>query len=78
MCGWIFFCGMGLPMIFDGIIMLLLWVVIIWGVLYLARDFRKGQESKSLQILGERYVRGEIDTDDYRTHIKVLHNDEPK
>lgn len=65
---------------FGGIMMIFFWVIIIVGVILVLRYFSAGQgwgpsapaERDPLQILRERYARGEIGTDEYEERRKIL------
>jgi len=73
------FFGMGLG---GGLLMLLFWLVIILGIVALARWLwssdpkdakRPGSgQSRALDILDERYARGEIDEDEYQEKRRHL------
>lgn len=57
---------------FGGLLMLLFWVFVIagivWLVLALSRSqFPRGGESNALRILEERLARGQIDAEEFRT-----------
>jgi len=69
---------------FGGIMMIVFWGLIIVGVVLVIRYFISGQvpgnkgsspyeaPSDPLQILRERYARGEIDTEEYEERRKTL------
>lgn len=65
---------------FGGIMMILFWGVIIVGVVLVIRYFTAGQggrqhvseERDPLQILRERYARGEIGTEEFEERKKIL------
>jgi len=69
---------------FGGIVMILFWGFIIVGAVLVIRYFTSGQvpgrkgsspyeiQSDPLQILRERYARGEIDTEEYEERRKIL------
>ncbi|MBD3620228.1 MAG: SHOCT domain-containing protein [Chromatiales bacterium] len=73
------FFGMGLG---GGLLMLLFWIVVILGIVALARWLwsstpsgtgKSGSEqSRALDILDERYARGEIDEDEYQEKRRKL------
>lgn len=78
------FNGFGGGMGFGGIGMLLFWGLVIIGVVLLARRFGAGPSSSSaavptgktpLDILGERYAKGEIDKDEYEQKRRDLSGD---
>ncbi|HEY3374765.1 MAG TPA: SHOCT domain-containing protein [Candidatus Aquicultor sp.] len=61
--------------------MLLFWALIIGAIIYAARVYSgrhpaapvaPGGESKALEILKERYARGEIDTEEFAARKKEL------
>lgn len=75
MCNWMFsggVGGMGLPMMYGGIFMLATWALIIFVVIYLFRRFLPTHRPHALDVLQERYARGEIDADEYRERRKNL------
>ncbi len=63
---------------FGGLLMLLFWVFVIagivWLVLALSRSQfpRGGTESSALRILEERLARGEIDAEEFRTRRAAI------
>jgi putative membrane protein len=65
---------------FGGIMMLLFWGLIIVGIILVIRHFTSGQgqgnqagvDRDPLQILKERYARGEIDTDEFEERKRML------
>ena len=69
---------------FGGIVMLLFWGLIIVGVVLVIRYFTTGQvsgrkdsspyeiRSEPLQILRERYAKGEIDSKEFEERKKML------
>lgn len=64
--------GMMLPMLLG---MLLVGVLIVAGLVFLIRHFSSGgagTDSKALNILQERYARGELDNEDYQERRRVL------
>lgn len=73
------FFGMGLG---GGLLMLLFWIVIILGIVALARWLWSSNtkdanspgsgQSRALDILDERYARGEIDEDEYQEKRRHL------
>jgi len=75
------FDGFGGGMGFGGIGMLLFWGLVIAGVVLLARRFGTGPSSSSaaappgktaLDILAERYAKGEIGKEDYEQKRRDL------
>lgn len=70
MMHWFGEYGYGMGHGFGWIFMLLFWIVIIAGIVFLIRSFQKkdeGGESKprAEEILKQRYARGEIDKEEY-------------
>ncbi|MEE8357210.1 MAG: SHOCT domain-containing protein [Anaerolineales bacterium] len=64
---------------FGGFIMVFFWVLIIIGTIMAVRSLTAGQISTSslknrdpLEILKERYTRGEIDTEEYASRRNAL------
>ena len=64
---------------FGGIFMILFWAVVIAGIVFAIRYLTAGKEGPSersarepLEILKERYARGEIDTEEFEERMKVL------
>ena len=64
---------------FGGFIMVFFWVLIIIGTIIVVRSLTAGQLSTSslknrdpLEILKERYARGEIDTEEYASRRNAL------
>lgn len=65
---------------FGGIFMILWWVLIIVGIVALVkwvatssgRDGRNGGGSKALEILKQRYARGEIDEQEFQKRKRDL------
>ena len=65
---------------FSGIFMILWWVLIIVGVVALVRwvatssgvEGRSGGDSKALDILKQRYARGEIDEQEFQKRKRDL------
>ncbi|WP_170006064.1 SHOCT domain-containing protein [Bacillus fonticola] len=69
--------GGGFPMMFGGgLLMLLFWGLIIWLVIYAIRKWsptdRSNSSDKAVEILKQRYSRGEIDTEEYRQRLREL------
>jgi putative membrane protein len=61
----------------SGILALLFWILVIAGIIYLIRylgqDARDRQQSKTpLDILKERYARGEIDKEEFERRKRDL------
>lgn len=60
------------------VIMLAFWSLVVFGGAVLFRGGRENRtiqgprERDSLQILDERFARGEIDTDEYRSRLDAL------
>ena len=64
---------------FGGVLMLLFWIFVIAGIVWLVltlsrqQQFRSGgAESSALRILEERLARGEIETDEFRTRRAAI------
>ncbi len=65
---------------FGGIFMILWWVLIIVGIVVLVKwmitssagDVRSGGDSKALDILKQRYARGEIDEQEFQKRKRDL------
>jgi len=65
---------------FGGIFMILFWAVVIVGIIFAVRYLttgKKGVGERSardpLEILQERYAKGEIDTEKFEEMKRVLH-----
>lgn len=63
---------------FGGIFMILWWILIVVGIVALVKWLlgpslgRGGGSSRALDILKERYARGEIDEQEYRKKLQDL------
>ena len=64
---------------FGGVLMLLFWVFVIAGIVWLVLALSRqqqlrggGGESSALRILEERLARGEIDTEEFRTRRAAI------
>lgn len=76
LCGGNMSWGFGLGWIF----MLLFWGLIIWAIIYLAQnlsrsdnmDYRDQKRDKSMDILRERYAKGEISKEEFEKMKKDL------
>lgn len=69
--------GGGFPMMmFGGIFMLVFWGLIIWFIVFVVRKLssrnKSGQTDEAVEILRQRYSRGEIDTEEYRQRLHEL------
>ncbi|WP_229683017.1 SHOCT domain-containing protein [Virgibacillus oceani] len=69
--------GMGWPMMIGGgVFMLLFWGLIIWLVIYLIRKLSRNNTTnnpdKAVELLRQRYSRGEISTEEYRERLYEL------
>ncbi|MCW8907644.1 MAG: SHOCT domain-containing protein [Sedimenticola sp.] len=70
--------GNGYGMGFGGIFMWLFWILVILGVVWLVKLMMVGRdgdlpsESSALEILKERYARGEIDRDEFEQKRRDL------
>jgi putative membrane protein len=72
--GWF---GGGFPMmVVGGIFMLVFWGLVIWLIILAIQKLSPGSKSsradKPVDILRERYSRGEIDTEEYRQRLREL------
>lgn len=56
------------------------WALVVFGIVALFRGTREGgppgpsRESDAQHILDERFARGEIDAEEYRRRLEVLHS----
>ncbi|ASJ13537.1 hypothetical protein A3L14_07005 [Thermococcus thioreducens] len=61
---------------FGGIFMLLFWVLIIvgivWFIKWLVEQSSSGSRKSALEILDEKYARGEIDDEEYERRRRKL------
>ncbi len=65
---------------FGGLLMLLFWIFVIAGIVWLVLALSRqqhvrgggGGESSALRILEERLARGEIDTEEFRTRRAAI------
>ena len=69
----------GYPFGFGGLLMLLFWIFVIAGIVWLVLTLSRqqqfgsgGAESSALRILEERLARGEIETDEFRTRRAAI------
>jgi len=77
MNGWGMEWGMGW---FGGLLMILFWILVIVGVVFLVRwlmnapqrDSSQKSPNRALEILKERYARGEIDKQEFEEKKKDL------
>lgn len=72
--GWFGFGGLG---IFAGIISLIIWIAVIVGIVYLIKylvsgEHYGGRENRSMEILRERYAKGEITKEEYESRKEDL------
>lgn len=68
---------MGWPMMIGGgLFMLVFWGLIIWLVIYLIRELSQNNTTnssdKAVDLLRQRYSRGEISTEEYRERLYEL------
>ena len=74
--GWSGQYGMGFG--FGGIFMILLWVLIILGIVYLAKILlgstpaEKEKMESAEEVLRKRYARGEIGREEFEETLEVL------
>jgi putative membrane protein len=71
--------GGGFPMMmFGGIFMLVFWGLVIWLIVLAIRKLSPGgkssQTDKAVDLLKQRYSRGEISTEEYRERLHELTN----
>lgn len=64
------------------IAMVLLWVLVILGIVWLVRQLlpsqgrsRDGREDRALEVLRERFARGEISAEEYESRRHTLQRD---
>lgn len=59
-------------------LMLIVWGLLIWGVVALVRNrgslfgSEKASDGSARRILDERFARGEIDADEYKSRVETL------
>lgn len=74
---WMYGYGMGWGW-FGSILMVLFWVLLILGIIYLVKVIAGGRittsprEETALDILKKRYARGEIDTEEFTRKKREL------
>jgi putative membrane protein len=71
--------GGGFPMMmFGGIFMLVFWGLVIWLIVLAIRKLSPGgkssQTDKAVDLLKQRYSKGEISTEEYRERLHELTN----
>ncbi|WP_407270655.1 SHOCT domain-containing protein [Radiobacillus sp. PE A8.2] len=69
--------GGGFPMMmFGGVFMLVFWGLVIWLIVLAIQKLSQGGKSSQIDnavnILRQRYSRGEIETDEYRQRLHEL------
>ena len=57
---------------FGFIFMLAFWCLVIWGVIALLRNSGSNDRNRSMEILRERYAKGEITKEQFETIKKDL------
>ena len=74
MWGWDGQWGMAGGWGWFGLVHLLWWVLLVAGVAYLLRSIVRGERGgdRALEILRERYARGEIDQAEYSERVRQL------
>lgn len=68
------YMDMGFGFFGGGFFMLLFWVLVIFGVLYLLKKLVKSEEKgdRFMEILKERYAKGEISKEEFEEKKKEL------
>lgn len=73
---WPYADGIGWWMVFGGIGMVIFWggliALIVWGITRLTRRDDSGRGRNSLDIVRERYARGEISSEEFEQLKKDL------
>jgi putative membrane protein len=72
--------GNAAGMMFPGLTVMLLWIAIVVGIVYLVLYVRRNskfvpieqESSRAEEILRERFARGEVDREDFEERIKAL------
>jgi len=69
--------GYGLSGFSGGFLMILFWILVVVGIVALVKyamsnTTKPGHEKSALDILKERYAKGEIDKDEFETKKKDL------
>ncbi|MDD2870968.1 MAG: SHOCT domain-containing protein [Candidatus Gracilibacteria bacterium] len=64
-------------MVFGGGFMIVFWIIIVIGFVYFLKEYNNGRgsdenENKALNILKERYAKGEIDLNQFEEMKKNL------
>lgn len=75
--------GGGFPMMIGGgLFMLLFWGLVIWLIIYAVRKWSPNHKTsdtdKAVDLLRQRYSRGEISTEEYRERLHELTNETNK
>ncbi|WP_324736444.1 SHOCT domain-containing protein [Thermococcus sp. SY098] len=74
--GWHDMMGFGYFGIFGALLMLLFWIAIIvgvvWFIKWIIEQSSSGSRKSALEILDEKYARGEIDDEEYERRKRKL------
>lgn len=77
MGNWSYGYGLGsFGMLFGWVLMIAFWVFVIWGVIafvqWLSNQGSEGKGNMAMNILKERYAKGEIDKEEFEAKKKDL------
>jgi len=68
--------GGGFPMMFGGVFMFIFWGLVIWLIVVAIRKLsskdKPSEADNAVELLRQRYSRGEIDTEEYRQRLQEL------